>query len=63
MGITVAGLGVEPYFMQGGNNGLFLFRRSADAMDAQPFANNVADAHARAEAAERVLENHLHLPP
>ncbi|MNH41816.1 hypothetical protein D3C79_1033850 [compost metagenome] len=32
-------------------------------MNAQAFANDVTDAHARAEAAEGILEDHLHLPP
>ncbi len=61
MGVTVAGLRIEPDLHQRVDDRLLLFGLAADPMDAQAFADDLADTHAWAEAAIRVLEHHLHL--
>ncbi|MNP26065.1 hypothetical protein D3C76_1189020 [compost metagenome] len=62
MRVAMASLGIQANFVQGGDDCLLLFGRGTDAMNTQAFADDVADAHTRAETAERVLEHHLHLP-
>ncbi len=54
---------VQPDFLQRRDDRRFLLLRRADLVDAQPFTDDVRHAHARAQAAERVLEHHLHFPP
>ena len=61
VGVTVAGLRIEPDLHQRVDDRLLLFGLAADPMDAQAFADDLADTHAWAEAAIRVLEHHLHL--
>ncbi|MNN97929.1 hypothetical protein D3C81_2171930 [compost metagenome] len=56
------GFRIQTYLHQCCNDRLFLLFATADTMDIQAFADDLAHRHARAETAERVLEHHLHLP-
>ena len=56
------GFGVQAHFLERRDNRRFLFGGRAHLVDAQALADDFADAHARAQAAERVLEHHLHFP-
>ena len=63
MRVAVPGARVEPYLLQRRNDGRLLLLSIADTVNAQALPNDVCHAHARAEAAEGVLEHHLHLAP
>ncbi|MCY1421506.1 hypothetical protein D9M71_371640 [compost metagenome] len=60
--VAVPGIRIQTYLHQCCNDRLFLLFATADAMDIQAFADDLAHRHARAETAEGVLEDHLHLP-
>ncbi|MCY1418607.1 hypothetical protein D9M71_341700 [compost metagenome] len=62
MRVAVPGFRIQSYLFERLNNRSFLLLWRANAMDAQALADNLAHAHARAQAAIRVLEDHLHLP-
>ncbi len=62
VGVAIAGFRVQAHFLQRGDNRRFLLGGSAHLVDTQAFADDLAHAHARAQAAERVLEHHLHFP-
>src|SRR5690606_40014766 len=63
MGVAEPGIRVQPHLPERVDDGPFLLLRATDAMDAQALADDLAHAHAWAETAEGVLEDHLHLPP
>ncbi|EJZ57560.1 hypothetical protein I1A_001880 [Pseudomonas fluorescens R124] len=63
VGIAMATLGVEADFLQHANHRCFALGLGADAVGQQPFGNDLLHRHSRAQAAERVLEHHLNLPP
>ncbi|MNT12010.1 hypothetical protein D3C72_1469180 [compost metagenome] len=61
VGIAMATLGVKADFVQCPDHfGIALFSAQL-AVHFQAFADDLRDRHPRAEAAERVLEHHLHL--
>ncbi|MNT42711.1 hypothetical protein D3C72_1791430 [compost metagenome] len=62
MGVAVPGFRIQTYLLECCNDRLFLFRLGAHLVDPQALANDLAHAHPRAQAAERVLKHHLHLP-
>ncbi|MNJ04759.1 hypothetical protein D3C73_1656670 [compost metagenome] len=57
------GFRVQTYLLKGCNYSQFLFGLRADLVYAQAFTDDLAHAHPWAQAAERVLEHHLHFPP
>ena len=62
--IAVARRRVEPDFLQRRDDALVALRRaSGPARGWQPFGDDLGDRHARAERAERILEDDLHVAP
>ena len=63
MGVAMATLRVEADFLQYANHRRLALGLGANAMSQQAFGNDLLHRHARAQAAERILEHHLNLPP
>src|SRR5471032_3234746 len=61
MGVAMAAVGVQADLAQYLDDFPFTVLGAELAMDHQPFGNDLLHTHTRAEAAERVLENHLQI--
>ncbi len=59
--VAVAGLRIQADFFQRLNHHLFALGLSADTVNLQPLADDLAYRHARAQTAIRVLKDHLKL--
>src|SRR5687767_15956017 len=62
MGVAHAVSGIETHAGEQRRDLLLLGAALCDAVDFQRLADDVADRHARVQAAYRVLEDDLHLP-
>ncbi len=61
MGVAMPTLRVDADFFQRPNDLCIAFRRVVLAVHLQPLTDDLRHRHARAEAAVRVLKDHLHL--
>ena len=62
MGVAMAALRVQAHFLQNPDHRRLALLLSTNIMGQQAFADDLLHRHARAQAAKRVLEHHLHLP-
>ena len=62
MGVAMTALRIQAHFLQDPDHRRLAFLLSANVMGQQAFADDLLHRHARAQAAKRVLEHHLHLP-
>ena len=62
MGVAVAGGGIQPHLVERIDHPAILGFPIILAVNFQPFGDDLPHGHARAEAAERILEHHLYLP-
>ncbi len=62
MGIAMARLRIEADFLQDADHRELALGHGPDAVDVQAFADDLFNRHARAQAAERILEHRLQVP-
>src|SRR5690606_2151608 len=61
--IAMPAVRIQPHFTQGVDHHLLPFGGGADAVQLQPFADDLLHRHARTQTAKGVLEHHLELAP
>src|SRR5690606_19617269 len=61
--VAMPAVRIQAYFTQRVDHHPLLFGGGADAVDLQPLADDLFHRHARAQAAEGILEHHLELAP